>query len=196
MLNNKKSHFYLVTLMAKKPSQESKLKVLIRRYIIKIGELGDDLTKKNPRLEFGFLFFHPKGLTKQSNGKIIYHGRSFQANKPKKENFLVISHKTTLDLKHKKIVDTSENKRNKLYNDLKKIFLLKNVEYNLNLQEHSYIISNRIYPEKEGNISMENFYNTLRNIFHSDIYAIIIINEQLSGKVDLNGKEFNSPLYI
>ena len=182
--------------MAKKPSQESKLKVLIRKYITKIGELGKDLTKMNPKLEFGFLFFHPKGLTKQSNGKIIYHGRSFQANKPKKENFLVISHKTDLNPNHKKIVETSEKKKYKLYNDLKKIFLLKNVEYTLNIKEHSYIISNRIYPEKEGNISIENFYNTLRNIFHSDIYAIIVINEQLSGKVDLNGKDFSSPIYI
>ena len=181
--------------MAKKQNQETRLNALIRNYIAKIGELGKEI--KNPNLEFGFLFYHPKGFTKEKSGKIKYHGRVFQANKPKKGDLVVISHRTNISPEHIKVMQTSKEKMFKVYDELIKIFFIKNVEYNINLKENFFILSNPIYFDDNKKISMNQFYKTLRNLLYADLYSMMIIQKECSGKIDAKDiKGYGSPYHI
>ena len=49
----------------KKPSQEPKLKSIVRKYVQYEGDLKNEIF--DPKLEFGFVFTHPKGSL--PNGK-------------------------------------------------------------------------------------------------------------------------------
>lgn len=182
--------------MAKKPSQEPRLKVLIRNYVSKMGELAEEI--KHPELEFGFLFFYPKGLTKQPDGKIIYHGRPFQANKSKKEDFIVISHKITLSPDHVKFLESTEELKHKVYDTILDYFLVKDIGYQINRKEHFYIISERIYPDKNNYISKDKFFKSILRILHSDFYSVRYIQKECSGKINDEDIDtgFSTPYHI
>jgi len=168
--------------MAKKPSQVKKpnLKTLIRRYIQKDGILKMEIN--NPNLEFSFLFHHPQLLDPNGNPR----GLSFQANKPKKEDFIVISTKVDVSPEHVKILETDQKKKHKLYQSLIKLFLLKNVEHQVNRKDNSYIIHKRIFLNHQKLISRKDFYNSLRKIFTTDLHAIVLVQEACSGDFDLD----------
>ena len=170
--------------MAKKPVKklESKLKPLIRRYILEIGELERELTNSN--LEFGFLFHHPKGFIKDKFGMKTPRGRVFQANKPKNVDLLALNLRTTISPEHVKILEASKEKKAKVWDDLVKLCLMKNVEYTINRKENFFILSKVIYLDGKNSISMNQFYKTIRNLLHTDFYSVMIIQKECSGKID------------
>ena len=173
--------------MAKKPvqkgpSQEPKLKSIVRRYIQYEGDLKNEIF--DPKLEFGFVFTHPKGSL--PNGKP--RGPGFQVLKPKKEKFIELGSKISMSPEHVKILDADKKKKNKFFDTILKIFLMKNVTCVINYKENFWIISHRIYLNDKKIISMNFFYESLRNLFNSNLYAIRIINSICSGDLpDFNG---------
>ncbi len=170
--------------MAKKPTKrrEPKLKLLIRRYILEIGEVERELTNSN--LEFGFLFHYPKGFVKDELGIKIPRGRAFQANKPKDVDLLALNHRITISPEYVKILEALKEKKAKVRDDLIKLYLMKNVEYNINWKEYSILLSDVIYLDGKNYISINKFYKTIRNLFHTDFSSIMIIQKECSGKID------------
>ena len=172
--------------MAKKPikRREPKLKLLIRRYILEIGELERELTNSN--LEFKFLFHYPKGFVKDELGIKIPRGRAFQANKPKDVDLLALNHRIAISPEYVKILEASKEKKAKVWDDLIKLCLMKNVEYNINWEECSILLSDVIYLDGKNYISLNKFYKTIRNLLHTDFYSSMIIQKECSGKIDDN----------
>lgn len=166
----------------KKPSQEPKLKSIVRKYIQYEGDLKNEIF--DPKLEFGFVFTHPKGS--HPNGKA--RGIGFQVLKPKKERFIELGSKIQISPQHVKILDADKKKKTKFFDTIIKIFLMKNVTYIINFKENFWIISHRIYLNDKKTISMNFFYESLRDLFNSNLYAIRIINTICSGDLpDFNG---------
>lgn len=155
-------------------------KLLIRKYINKDGVFKGE--GKNPNLEFGFLFHHPNQLDPNGNPR----GLLFQVNKPKKENFIILSAKVDISPEHVKILKTDKKKRHKLYQSLIKLFLLKNVEYQVNRKDNFYVIHKRIFLNHQKLISRKDFYNSLRKLFAANLHAIILVQEACSGDFNLD----------
>ena len=172
--------------MAKKPAQRNssqapKLKTIIRKYIRYEGDLKNEIF--DPKLEFGFVFNHPKITHPDRKSKDI----GFQIIKPKKENFLELASKISISPQHLKILEADMKKKTKFFDTIARIFLMKNVSYAINFKENFWIVSHRIYLNDKNKISMNLFYTSLRNLFNSNIYAIRLINIICSG----NGSDFN-----
>jgi len=170
--------------MAKKPGQvkpqKPLLKTLIKKYIQKDGVFKAE--NKNPNLEFGFLFHHPQQLGPNGNPQ----GLLFQANKPKKEDFIVLSTKVNVSPEHVKILEAGQKKKHKLYQSLIKLFLLKNVEHQVNIKDNYYIIHKRIFLNHQKLISRKDFYNSLRKLFTANLHAIVLVQEAYSRDFDLD----------
>ena len=81
-----------------------------------------------------------------------------------------------------------------VYSDIIKVFLIKNVEYIVKRQENTFFMSISIFLENRNHISMNQFYKAVRNLFSTDIYSVMIIQEKCSGKV--KGKDVDSPYHI
>ena len=65
---------------------------------------------------------------------------------------------------------------------------MKNVGCVINYKEDFWIISHRIYLNDKKTISMSLFYESPRNLFNSNLYAIRIINTMCFGDMsDFNG---------
>ena len=175
--------------MAKKPvqkgpSQEPKLKSIVRRYIQYEGDLKNEIF--DPKLEFGFVFTHPKGS--HPNGKP--RGIGFQVLKPKKERFIEIGSKISISPEHIKILDADKKKKTKFFDTILKIFLMKNATYTINYKENFWIILHRIYLNDKKTISINLFFESIRNLLNSNVYAIRTINTICSGDLpDFNEKE-------
>ncbi len=169
--------------MAKKPAQrnspqEPKLKTIVRKYIQYEGDLKNEIF--NPKFEFGFAFTHPKGTRPDGKPK----GIGFQAIKPKKEVFIELGNRLNISPQHLKILDADQKKKAKFFDTIQKIFLMKNVAYGINFKENFWITSRRIYLTDKKKLSMNLFYETIRNLFNSNIYAIHLINKICSGNSD------------
>ena len=174
--------------MAKKPaqrtpSQEPQLKTIIRKYIRYEGDLKNEIF--DPKLEFGFAFTHPKGNKPDGKPK----GIGFQAIKPKKEDFIELGSRLNISPQHIKILDADQKKKAKFFGTIQKIFLMKNVAYGINFKENFWITSHRIYLNDKKKLSMNFFYETIRNLFNSNIYAIRLINSICSGNG--NNRDFD-----
>ena len=178
--------------MAKKPAQkkpqEPKLKTVIRKYIQYEGDLKNEIF--DPKLEFGFVFTHPKGSFPNGKSK----GLTFQVIKPKKEKFIEFMGRINISPQHVKILDADKKKKTKFFDTITRIFLMKNMTYAINFKENFWILSHRRYITDGKSISMNQFYETIRNLFNSNLYAIRTINTICSGDLpDFNGDD--SSLY-
>jgi len=151
---------------------ESKIKELIQEYLSQEGLLKENLT--DPKLEFGFKFVFPP----VPMGKIMF------VIKPKNKNIIIITIGTQISEPHVNALNALENsKKLQFFLDLRKFFLLKDVYFRIDLEEYRYEISEQMFVEKEGTITKNNFYNSVRKVFNCDAYSNIILEEYCSGKV-------------
>jgi hypothetical protein len=151
---------------------ESKIKELIQEYLSQEGLLKENLT--DPKLEFGFKFVFPP----VPMGKIMF------VIKPKNKNIIIITIGTQISEPHVNALNALENsKKLQFFLDLRKFFLLKDVYFRIDLEENRYEISEQMFVEKEGTITKNNFYNSVRKVFNCDAYSNIILEEYCSGKV-------------
>ena len=151
---------------------ESNIKVLIQEYLTQEGLLKENLV--DPKIEFGFKFVFPP----VPMGKIMF------VIKPKNKNIIIITIGTQISEPHVNALNALENsKKLQFFLDLRKFFLLKDVYFRIDLEEYRYEISEQMFVEKEGTITKNNFYNSVRKVFNCDAYSNIILEEYCSGKV-------------
>jgi len=159
-------------------TKESKTKVLIREYLLNEGHLRENL--KDPKLDFGFRFEFPKGKT--SDGKPT--GRSFVVVRPKKTDFIEISSSTKISPEHIKALDSLKDmKKEQFFSDIRKLFFLQNVFFQIDFKNYRYAVIDRIYLTRNGTVSKDFFYRIIRKLFNCVVYSIILLHEYTSGKV-------------
>ncbi len=151
---------------------ESNIKELIQEYLSQEGLLKENLI--DPKIEFGFKFVFPP----VPMGKIMF------VIKPKNKNIIIITIGTQISEPHVNALNALENnKKLQFFLDLRKFFLLKDVYFRIDLEEYRYEISDQMFVEKEGTITKNNFYNSVRKVFNCDAYSNIILEEYCLGKI-------------
>ncbi|MFX0036469.1 MAG: DUF2299 family protein [Candidatus Hermodarchaeota archaeon] len=172
-------------------SQESKIKQKIQDYLLDEGLLRNKIS--DPKLEFGFQFIFPPG--KDPLGRPI--GRNMVVIQPKNKNLIVVSLGIQISEPHVNALNSLEsNKKLNFFMDLRKNFLLKNVFYRIDLNNHRYEISDQVFLNDDGLISKNSFFKTIKKVFNCAAYSHIILGEYCAGKIKpedlLKSKDFES----
>jgi len=145
---------------------------LVREYLLEEGLLREKL--QDPRLEFGFQFIFPKGA--DPAGKPI--GRHFLAIKPANQNYLEISSATRISPEHIKCLNALEPKtRTAFFNDIKKIFLLKNMFFTIDAKDNKFAVIDSIFLGSDKELSKNLFFKSVRKIFTCTLHAITILED-------------------
>ena len=153
---------------------ELKIKELIQEYLSQEGLLKENLV--DPKIEFGFKFIFPP----VPMGKIMFVVKP----KTKNKDLVVITIGTQISEPHINALNALESsKKLQYFLDLRKFFLLKDVYFRIDLDEHRYEISDQIFVEKDISITKNDFFNSVRKIFNCDAYSNIILEEYCSGKI-------------
>jgi len=114
-----------------------------------------------PLMEFSFVI---QTLKTQVNSP------KFQIFKPKKKDFIELGNKTVIHPKHKEYFMANPKKQEKLYSEIKRICIIKNVTFILNPE--FFVMLDRIYLDQRNSISMNQYYKTFRNLLNTLIYAL------------------------
>lgn len=171
-------------------SKESNIKQLIQDYLLDEGLLRGKIP--DPKLNFGFQFIFPPG--KDPLGRQI--GRNMVVIRPKNKNLIVVSLGVQISKPHIKALNSLENsKKMSFFMDLRKSFLLKDVFYRIDIKNHRFEITDQIFLNKDGFISKNSFYKSVRKVFNCAAYSNIILGEYCAGKIKpedfMKSKEFN-----
>jgi len=172
-------------------SKESKIKQVIQDYLLDEGLLRGKIS--DPKLDFGLKFIFPPG--KDPLGRQI--GRNMVVIRPKSKNIIVVSLGVQISEPHIKALDSLENtKKMNFFMDLRKSFLLKDVFYRIDINNHRYEITDQIFLNRDGFISKNSFYKSIRKVFNCAAYSNIILGEYCAGKIKpedfMKSKEFTS----
>jgi len=158
--------------------KESKIKYLIREYL-----LEEEILKKNitdPKLDFGFQFTFPPGI--DSKGR--HRGQMMAVFKPKNKKLIIVSLGTQIAEPHVKALNSLENnKKIQFFMDLRKFFLLKDVFFRIDTQNFRYEISDQRFIKKNGYISKNSFFKSIRKVFNAAAYSNMILGECCAGKI-------------
>ena len=157
---------------------EDKLKNVIKEYLSNT-ELKETL--HDDKLELGFRFLFPKG--KNPDGKPL--GRPFTVVKEMKKDILEISSNVSISKQHVDAFDSMEKgAKQKFFKNLAKVFHLKEVFFNIDLQNNRYAIIDNIFLNKGEIIVKNTFYNSIRKVLGCIIYSIIELQDFCSGEFD------------
>ena len=100
--------------------------------------------------------------------------------KPLKKDLIIISLGTQIADAHNKALG---DKRMNFFIDLRKILLLKNLLFRIDVQNSRYEINEQIFFNKNKLISKNKFFRTIRKVFSASAYCNILIGDYCSGKV-------------
>ncbi len=172
-------------------SKERKIKQLIQDYLLDEGLLREKIS--DPKLDFGFRFIFPPG--KDPLGRQV--GRSMAVFQPKNKNLVIVSLGIQISDLHVKALDSLENnKKLNFFMDIRKMFLLKDVFFRIDVKNNRYEIMDQYFIEKNETISKNSFFKTVRRVFNCATYSNIILSEYCAGKIkpeDLfKSKDFDS----
>ena len=167
-------------------SEESKIEHLIREYLLDEGILREKV--KDPKIEFGFQFIFPPN---PPMNKIMF------VIKPKNRDLIIITIGTQISDPHINALNSlNTNKKMQFFMDLRKFFLLKDVYFRISIDKYRYEISDQVFLKKDGSISKNVFFNSIRKVFNSAAYSNIILEEYCSEKIKIEdftkAKEFTS----
>ncbi len=154
---------------AKRDSLES----TIRGYLEDLGYFHNKM--KNDRLVFGFQFKFPK--TKTPEGKEL--GRLFHVVQPKGEPLLEVSAGTQIDPRHFQSLQ-SLGKVEYFYREIQKACLMKDLFYLVDQKKNVYIIKDNIYFDKDQQVSIVQFTDSLRRVSTTVVYTLVILNDMTS----------------
>lgn len=162
---------------------------LIKDYLLEEGLLQEKIPNNNSKLDFGFFFSFPPGPT----------GQRLSVLKLKEKNLLIISINIQISKKHINILNSLKNqKKNQFFYELRKFFLIKEVNFKIDINNFRYEISDHIFFHENEVISKNLFYNIIRKIYYCFFYSNIILSEFCSGKEIPSRKDnsqFNFSLY-
>ena len=128
-------------------SEESEIKKLIQEYLLDEGILREKV--KDPKIEFGFRFTFPPGPI----GKIMF------VIKPKNKDLIIITIGTQISDPHINALNSlDDNKKMQFFVELRKFFLLKDVYFRINIENHRYEISDQVFLKEDGSVSKNAFF--------------------------------------
>lgn len=165
--------------------KESKIKHLIREYLLEEGILKKNIPNTEKKLDFGFQFSFPPGP----------RGHMMVVFKPKNKNLLIISVGTQIAQPHITALNSLKPERKMQYfMELRKLFLLKELFYRIDIQNYRYEISDQIFIEENNLVLKNDLFRSVRTVFNCAAYSNIILGEFCEGKVKpedfMKSKEF------
>ncbi len=150
---------------------DNKTKIIIREYLLDEGLLRKNV--KDAKVEFGFQFSFPPGPM----GKIMF------VIKPFDKDLLIITIGTQISKQHVDALNSlNNNKKLQFWMDLRKFFLIKDVFFRIDVQNHRYEISDQRFL-KDSTLSKNSFFKSVRKVFNSAAYSNIILGQYCSGKI-------------
>ncbi|MFX1574288.1 MAG: DUF2299 family protein [Promethearchaeota archaeon] len=159
-------------------TKESKIKHLIREYLLDEGLLREQIN--DSKLDFGFQFIFPP--IKDPSGREL--GRKMVVIRPKSKDFIIISLVIQISRPHIDVLNSlEETRKTQFFMDLRKYFLMKDLYYRLDLQNYRYQISDQIFLNEDGTISKNSFYKSIRYVFDGAAYSNLILGEYCIGKI-------------
>jgi len=162
--------------------KNSKIEHFIREYLLDEGFLREKITDPKLNLDFGFIFAFPSGQ----------RGQRMSVFKPKNKNLIIISIRIQLSKPHSKALNSLEDDKNiQFFSDLRKYFLMKEVFFQIDIQNYRYEINDQLYLDNEGIVSKDSFFKTIRKVYYCFIFSNILLKEYCSGK-EIKTKEFDS----
>jgi len=151
--------------------KESKIKHLIREFL-----LEEEILRKNiedPKIDFGFQFTFPPGP----------RGQMMAVFKPKPKEILIVQIGTQISEPHQKALNALDDKKMNFFIDLRKILLLKNLLFRIDVQNFRYEISDQLFLNKSGTLSKNALFKIIRKVFSIAAYCNVMLGEYTSGKV-------------
>ena len=67
--------------------------------------------------------------------------------------------------------------------DIRKFFLAKDVFFRIDTQNFRYEISDQIFLKRDGTISKNSFYRSVRKVFTCSAYSNMVLNDYCLGKI-------------
>jgi len=158
--------------------KESKISALIREYLSNQELVWESII--DPRFESGFRFMFPKGS--DPHGRPI--GKNFVIVQPKNQDFVEISCGVRLSpAQVKALFSLGVDKRVQFFEDIKKIFLLKDVFYNIDTKNNKFAVIDVIYARQDGTISNTFFFKSVQKMFNCTTHAVLVLREYCAGKM-------------
>ncbi|MBY9012424.1 MAG: DUF2299 family protein [Candidatus Lokiarchaeota archaeon] len=152
----------------------SNIKDLIQEYLLDEGLLRNKIPLDDKKLEFGFQFIFPPGPIAQKMVVI----------KPKSKDLIIISNPIQIAPQQVEALNAlEENRKIFFFVDIRKFFLAKDVFFRIDTQNFRYEISDQIFLKREGTISKNSFFKSIRKVFTCSAYSNMILNEYCSGKI-------------
>jgi hypothetical protein len=163
------------------------IRELIQEYLLDEGLLRNKLPDADQKLEFGFQFVFPPGPVSQ---KMV-------VLKPKNKDLIIISNPIQIAPQHIEALNSIDvSKKQSFFMELRKYFLAKDVFYRIDTQNSRYEISDQIFLKKDGSISKNSFFKSIRKVFTCSAFSNLILNEYCYGKLksddDSKSDEFTS----
>jgi len=153
-------------------TKKNKIKDLIQEYLLDEGILRGKVNDPDSKFEFGFTFSFPPGQKSQGMSVLM----------PKGKNFILIIIQTQLSKPDRKALNSlKDNKKEQFFEDIRRFFLIKELFFRIDAQNYRYEINDQIFIEKDGSISRDSFYRSIRKIFYSYIYSTIILGTYCYG---------------
>jgi len=168
---------------------ESNIKHLIQEYLLDEGLLRKKIQIDDKKLEFGFQFIFPPTTGPIAQNMVVL--------KPKNKDLIIISNPIQIAPQQVDALNALEdNKKLQFFMDLRKFFLIRDVFFRIDTQKFRYEISDQIFLKKDGTISKNSFFKSIRKVFTSAGYSNMILNEYCIGKIKFGdfskSKDFTS----
>lgn len=166
---------------------ENNIKQLIQEYLLDEGLLRNKLPLDDKKLDFGFQFVFPPGPIAQ---KMV-------VLKPKNKDLIIVSNPIQIAPQQVEALNAlKDNRKIYFFIDVRKFFLAKDVFFRIDTQNFRYEISDQIFLKRDGTISKNSFFKSIRKVFTCAAYSNMILSEYCSGKVKpediAKSKEFTS----
>ena len=157
------------------PDTANNIKNLIQDYLLDEGLLRNKISIDEKKLEFGFQFvFPPVGLIAQKMVVI----------KPKDKDLIIISNPIQISPEQVEALNSlKDNRKFFFFMDIRKFFLVKDVFFRIDTQKFRYEISDQMFLKKDGTISKNSFFKSIRKVFTCSAYSNMLLNEYCSGKI-------------
>ena len=153
---------------------ESNIKHLIQEYLLDEGLLRKKIPINDKKLEFGFQFIFPPSPIAQ---KMV-------VLKPNNKDLIIISNPIQIAPQQVDALNALEdNKKLQFFMDLRKFFLIRDVFFRIDTQKFRYEVSDQIFLKKDGTISKNSFFKSIRKVFTCAAYSNMILNEYCMGKI-------------
>ena len=151
------------------------IKNLIQDYLLDEGLLRNKIPIDEKKLAFGFQFIFPPSGTIAQKMVVI---------KPKNKDLIIISNPIQISPQQVEALKSLEgNGKIYFFMDLRKFFLVKDVFFRIDTQKFRYEISDQMFLKKDGTISKNSFFKSIRKVFTCSAYSNMLLNEYCSGKI-------------